>query len=247
MQVTGGERMSCKTQSVSLVCFLVLMLLFCGCEFMKKVIPGGSRAKEVGVTPADEEKTRLLKKIDHRFEDVGAHFELGQLYQADGMWTQAEYEYNTALSFNPSYRPAQAAMVKALIEGGSQTRAEIYSDIYIGQASSSATESLRLGLAFQKQTLDDYALTCYRQALNLAPNSAKVNRQVGYYYLSKNEKDVARSYLKRSFDLDRNQPDVAGELGRLGVAVRIPRKAPESPKKLDQIVERSDKEIEAKP
>ena len=158
------------------------------------------------------------------------------------MWTQAEYEYNPALGFDPAYRPAQAAMVKVLLESDNHPRAEIYSDIYLNQVSNSAAESLKLGLAFQRQALDEHALTCYRQALGLAPNSAKVNRQVGYYYLSRNEKDVAKSYLKRSFDLNRNQADVAGELGRLGVAVRIPLKTTENVKKLDRIIDRADKQ-----
>ena len=41
--------------------------------------------------------------------------------------------------------------------------------------------------------------------------------------MSKNEKDVAKEYFKRSFRLDPTQSQVAGELGRLGVIVRVPR------------------------
>jgi hypothetical protein len=39
------------------------------------------------------------------------------------------------------------------------------------------------------------------------------------------------------------QPEVAGELGRLGVSVKIPRKTQKRTKKLDRIVERSDKNM----
>jgi len=74
----------------------------------------------------------------------------------------------------------------------------------------------------------------------LAPNSAKINRQIGYYYLSKNDKNRAKDYLTRSFQLNPNQPEVAGELGRLGVGVKIPRKT-EKGKRLDKIVEESDR------
>jgi hypothetical protein len=49
--------------------------------------------------------------------------------------------------------------------------------------------------------------------------------------------------LVRSFQLNPNQPEVAGELGRLGVVVRIPRKTQKRTKRLDKIVEQSDKEI----
>jgi Flp pilus assembly protein TadD len=75
------------------------------------------------------------------------------------------------------------------------------------------------------------------QALHLDPTLAKVHKQLGYYYLSKNDKVRAEEYLKRSFQLDPVQPEVAGELGRLGVEVRIPRKAERRPKKVENLAE----------
>ena len=135
-------------------------------------------------------------------------------------------------------------MVKTLIDSGDKTKAAQLSDIYMGQASIDATESLRLALAFQEQQLDEHALACYRQALRLAPNSAKVNRQIAYYYLSKGDKERARDYLSRSFSLNPNQPDVAGELGRLGVETKIPRKPQQDTKKMDEIVTESDKKYQ---
>jgi len=48
--------------------------------------------------------------------------------------------------------------------------------------------------------------------------------KMGYYYLSKNDKQRAKEYLARSFQINPGQWDVADELGRLGVPVRIPPK-----------------------
>lgn len=230
---------------ISLI-LLVCTLLFGGCNSIKGFFGRGRTAKAPGVgevekTPAEEKKARLLSQIDRKFENPKAHYELGQLYQADGLWMQAERQYNTALGFDPAHRMAQAAMVKVLIDSGNTDKAEIYAEIYMNQVASSASESLRLALAFQKQELDEYALDCYRQALHLAPNSARINRQIGYYYLSKGESEQAKGYLSRSFQLDPTQSEVAGELGRLGVAVKIPRKIEKDTKKLDKIVERSNK------
>ena len=215
---------------------LVCALLLGGCN--------GEKTKEVEMTPAEKEKAGLLGRIDRKFENPDAHFELGRLYQADGLWSQAEHQYNITLNFDPTHREAQAARVEVLLDSGDTARAELLADEYMGQASISAAGSLRLALAFQKQALDEYALACYRQALRLAPNSAKINRQIGYYYLSKNDKARAQDYLTRSFQLNPNQPEVAGELGRLGVGVKIPRKTKKSTKKLDKIVEESDKEYQ---
>jgi len=245
----GGEKMSVNWHGTPSVkegiwetkfvgfAFLVCVLLFVGCG----LLGGEKAAKEIGQTPEEEKKAELLKSIDRRFDNAEAHYELGRMYQADGLWTQAETCYNTALRFDPGHRAAQAAMVKVLLDSGNTARGELYADIYMNQAGSSAAGSLRLGLAFQKEQLDEYALSCYRQAQRLAPSSAKIHRQIGDYYLSKNDKVLAKEYLMRSFELDRKQPEVAGELGRLGVAVEIPRKVQKNTKKLDKIVEQSER------
>ena len=226
--------------------FLVCTLLFGGCSlflFSKDQKAKASKVDEVELTPTEKKKAVLLKQIDRKFENPDAHFELGQLYQADGLWSQAEHQYSITLSFAPVHREAQAARVKVLLENDDTAKAELLADEYMGQASVSAAGSLRLALAFQRQHLDEYALACYQQALRLAPNSAKINRQIGYYYLSKNDKERARDYLTRSFQLNSNQPEVAGELGRLGVEIKRPRKIEKDTRKLDKIVEESDKEI----
>ncbi len=227
-----------RMQFVSLL--ICALLLFSGCSSQR----GGGKdkiQKDTVKTPTEKEKAKLIKQIDRNFEDPIAHFQLGQLYQADCMWTQAEYHYNTALSFDPVYREAQAAMVKVLMGSGDTAKAGVCSELYMNQACASAEESLKLGLAFQKQGLEEYALGCYQQALHLAPNSASVNKQIGYYYLSKNDKVRAQDYLTRSFQLDPLQAEVAGELGRLGVAVKIPRKTQKNTGELDRIVEKSKK------
>ena len=211
--------------------FLVCTLLFGGCSlflFGKARNAKGPQVREVEPTPTEKKKAKLLKQIDRKFENPDAHFELGQLYQADGLWTQAEYHYNIALSFDPAHRATQAAMVKVLLDSGDTAKAKLSAEIYMNQVAGSAAGSLQLALGFQKQQLDEYAMTCYQQALHLAPNSAKINRQIGYYYLSKNDKVRAKEYLTRSFQLDPMQLDVAGELGRLGVVVQIPRKVESS-------------------
>jgi len=217
---------------------LICTILFTSCNYFKKE----NSPKEVERTPSEKKKAELLRKVDRKFEDSQSHYELGQLYQADRLWPQAEYEYNTALGFDPVHRPAQAALIKVLKLSGNTAKSELSADFFINQATSSASSSLQLALAFQKEELDEYALTCYQQAMRLAPNSARINRQMGYYYLSKGEKDRARDYLTRSFQLDRNQPEVAMELGRLGIAVQRPRKTQHRTKSLDKIVDEADRQ-----
>ena len=203
----------------------VCALLLRGCvpptESEKITTPQVDKVKQ---TSTEERKQELLDAIRRRFENPEAHFELGQLYQAEGMLVSAEYHYNTALRFDPVYRDAQAAMVKMLTESGDMVKAKLQADNYMRQVSSSSTGSRRLAMGFQKQGLDEYALACYQQALSLEPNSAETYKQLGYFYLSKNDKVRARDYLSRSFEIKPNQSDVALALGQLGVEIKIPQK-----------------------
>ncbi|MHC4271236.1 MAG: tetratricopeptide repeat protein [Planctomycetota bacterium] len=166
-----------------------------------------------------------------------------KIYQSQGVLVRAEEEYTTAVSFDPAHRGAQAGLVKVLLDMGDTAKSQTEAERYIRLTSVSAVESLKLAMAFQQQQLDDYAVAAYRQALNLAPNSAKVNRQIGYYYLSKGEKDRAKDYLTRSYQIDPYQPEVAGELGRLGVEIKIPTKTESSSKELDKMLEKSDEQL----
>jgi len=208
---------------VSILTFALLSLCtsaLIGCNGQEASVTGVDRGRNI---PQDARKAELLKELDRKFENPRAHFELGQIYQAEGLAQKAEYHYNIALSLDPAHVQAQAAMVKLFLGSGNPAKGKTYADVYVNLASGSATQSVRLAMAFQKEQLDEYALTCYQQALRLAPSSARVNKQVGFYYLGKDDKAQAKEYLVRSFQLDPRQPEVAGELGRLGVEVRIPR------------------------
>ena len=133
--------MTRKMQFISLT-FLMCALLLCGCDQLrkdaKKKSPGTGK---IGKTPSEQKKAKLLKQIDRKFENPRAHFELGQLYQADGMWIQAENEYKTALNFEPAHKQAQAARIKVLLALDDKDKAEFLVNEYMNQASNSARVS----------------------------------------------------------------------------------------------------------
>ncbi len=213
----------CLAPGFDLASTLTLTLLLClgfllvGCNEQQTATPG----QQVSMPP-EARKARLLNELERKFENPDAHFRLAQMYHAEGLWTKAEYHYNVALGFDPAHADAKAAMVKLFLASGDSTSSKAHADDYMIKASSSETQSLRLAIAFHKQQLDDYALDAYQQAFGLAPDSAEVNKQMGLYYLDKDDKVLAKEYLIRSFRLDSKQHDVAGELGRLGVEVKIP-------------------------
>ena len=211
------------------------------------MLAGGcqNKSKEDPARSMDQRKNDLLARVEKKYEDPKAHYQLGKLYQSDGLWQKAEFEFTAAMGYDPTHKEAEAALVKVLLDSGNRQRSDLMAQNFISKASYSPATSLMLGRAFHKELLDDYALTCYQQALNLAPNSAGLNKQMGYYYLNKGDEIRAEEYLKRSFQLNPNQPEVAGELGRMGIVVAVPKKK-ESGLKIDKLIDKILKKEEKK-
>lgn len=203
----------------------IAVLLFCaiaifGCNGGNAKSPGSDDAKVVTYTG---KRAGLFEELERRFENPDVHFALGQSFRSDGLWTQAEYHFETGLRFDPLNRAAQAAMIRLLIDSGEQDRASLYAERYIKQVEYSSKETMKLGKAFRGEGLEEYAVACYQQAVRVSPESPEGHKELGRYYLSKNDNDMAKECFKQSFRLDPSQAEVAGELGRLGVAVRVPR------------------------
>jgi len=216
-----------KLINITMVFLLICTVSLVGCDLLgrrTKMTPLTDETEQI--TDQEMEKAVLLKKVEKKFDNPKAHYELGKLYQTAGDWAKAEDSYKTALRFNPVHRKAQVGIVKVAAAAGDKARAKILAEGYIKQASESAMGSLKLAMSFRDEGFDNYAIRCYNQALELAPDSPTVNKYVGYYYLSINEKAQAKKYLIRSFELDAFQPGVAAELGRLGVEIKV-----QSPKK----------------
>jgi Flp pilus assembly protein TadD len=174
------------------------------------------------------QKEQLLEKIDRRYESPEAHYRLGKLYYNEGSLDKADFEYRVALGFDPVHYRAQAGVVKVLEDQKAPQRAQTIAELYISQTAVSAKNSLRLGKAFENEGLGEYALSCYYQAIGLNPEMSEPYKLLGLHYLKAGDKVRAEENLRRSFELNPYQPDVSGELGRLGVTVQTPHQAPGS-------------------
>jgi len=189
---------------------------------------GGCGESEVShVPPADivgaEQRIEILRRqIEARYESPQAHYELGRIYHDSGQWRKAEEEYRIAVEFDPVLWDAEVSLVKLYQDRGDQAGAKEIAEAAIDRAALSAELLLGLAEAFEKEYFDDYALKCHSRALALAPDSPDVYKRIGLYYLARRDRSRAEANLRRSFQLDPYQPDVAGELGRLGVIVEVP-------------------------
>ena len=197
---------------------LVLALLVVGCNESGK----GGGGQTIGLLGVEQREEYLKTQIGRKYESPQAHYELGRIYHTDGRWQKAEIAYRTAVGFDPMLWDAEAALVKLFVDSGDLAKSQAAAQAAIDRGKFSAEMSLLLAKAFQKEYLDDYALRCHSQALALAPDSAAVYKHIGFYYLSKRDLARAEANLRYSFEIDPYQPEVAGELGRMGIIVEVP-------------------------
>jgi tetratricopeptide (TPR) repeat protein len=179
---------------------------------------------------SDPTEAQLLMQLEQKWDNPQAHYELARVYHKAQNWTKAEQYYGNALGFDPANKAAQAGYVKMFLDRGETAKAEQFANAYLRQAALAAPsvrELLRLGWEFRQLNLDDYALRCFQQAIQTAPDSFEANKQIGFFYRDKGDAAKAKQYLLRSFELNPRQPDVAGALGKLGVIVELPSAPPE--------------------
>ena len=67
---------------------LICVFLFTGCKSTAGDVRA-SKPKDAVRVSIEQKKTVLLKRLERKFEDPDAQFELGQFYHADGLWSQA--------------------------------------------------------------------------------------------------------------------------------------------------------------
>jgi tetratricopeptide (TPR) repeat protein len=216
------------------VLFGSVLLVLWGCEAVgsKSSVPVVDKTGQ-SVT-SDPTEAQLLAELDKKWENSQAHYQLARLYHKSQNWTKAEYYYSNAIGYDPANKAAQAGQIKLFLDRGDAPKAEQFANGYIRTAASSVRETLRLGWEFRQVNLDDYALRCFRQALDADPSSFEANKQIGFYYRDKGDTTKAKQYLLKSFELNPRQPEVGGALGKLGVVVELPPEpaepAPSKPK-----------------
>ncbi|MBP8303124.1 MAG: hypothetical protein KBE04_03240 [Phycisphaerae bacterium] len=185
-----------------------------GCE-----IPPG---REPVVRPIPDKEQYLLSWVDRNFQDPEAHYQLGEYYRSERLWDKARYHLDQAIRFAPSFRKAQVALVQMLLDKGDREGADQAVQGFIRQVSYTPAEAVDLAKAFARAGLDPYALACFDAATQGSPGSALAFKELGLYYLGKNDTGRAKANLIRSFELNPNQVDVALHLGELGTVVQVP-------------------------
>ena len=180
-------------------------------------------AQSAGTRTMPNQEQFLLSLVERNFQDPEAQYQLGEYYRCQGRWDKAQYHLDLALNFAPALRKAQVGLVRMLVDKGDHQAADRTANRFYRQLSGSPLEMADLAKAFAGGGLDQYALACFTEATKASPGSAPAFKELGLYWLAKNDTAKAKSCLTRSFELDPSQSDVAEALGRLGVVVEVPR------------------------
>jgi len=184
----------------------------------------GCQTNGGAITASSERERYLLSLVDRNFQDPQAHYLLAEYYHMEGLWDKALYQLDLALRFGPYFRKAQVAKIRILMEKGDRANADAQVSVFIKQSAHNPDALVDLARTFRQEGLDRYAVHCLEQAALLWPRSAMVFKELGLYWLAKDQTAKAKENLIKSFELDPTQPDVAGALGRLGVVVELPSK-----------------------
>lgn len=199
-----------------LTCFCLVLGLLAGCNQPTALV------STMNMDPMLERESYLQQRLQDDFTNADLHCELGRYYQSEGLWDKAGYHIATALGLDPAHRQSQAANIKSHAAQGDDATAERLFTKYQRQLRTSPVEMVKFAKALNDEGLDAFSLRSLDQAVLLDPRSAEAHRQLGYYYLLRQDLEQARAYFTKSFAYDPTQADVAGELGKMGVVVETP-------------------------
>ena len=231
MAFTASDVRQCCIRGLQLcviVCPVILLPIGCSAD--------SSYSSDIATQQIPDKETYLLSQLNIRFKDPDIHSELGRYYLSEGLLGKAKYHLETALSFDPGHRQAQAAFIKLIQLQNGDAKAEETFRQFQRLLLQSPSELIKLANALREEELDQFALDCYTKAIQLKPESAEAHRQLAYFYLGQDDKTNALKHFTRSFELNPHQPDVAGELGRMGVVIQTPgiQQSNDSPDKTSQ-------------
>ncbi len=199
-----------------LACFSVSLGFLAGCNQPAALV------STTNMGPLLDRESYLQQRLQSDFTNPDLHCELGRYYHSEGLWDKAQYHIVTALGLDPAHRQSQAANIKSHVAQGDEATADRLFVKYQRQLLASPVEMVKFAKALNDEGLDAFSLRSLDQAVLLDPRSAEAHRQLGYYYLLRQDLEQARAYFTKSFAYDPTQADVAGELGKMGVVVETP-------------------------
>ncbi len=170
-----------------------------------------------------DQATELLEKsLDVNFENSVSHYYLAKCYENKGDNETAMWEYELAVRFDPSYEPAQMAMIKGLYRAEKVEESLEATRLFLEHKDAMSSYFMRLENIFLEEQMERHAIL----AANIAIKAESANPLpfiaiAQYYYDNGNDK-MGDDYLIKAFKVKPTWPGLARKLGRHGLKVEIP-------------------------
>jgi tetratricopeptide (TPR) repeat protein len=130
----------------------------------------------------DDAMAMFLKATQLNSELEEAHYNLGNAYIDKGKPAEGIAELKTALHLKPNDLKAQKTLADALIKTGQTAEAIPYCEALVANEPEDAHARFNLGWACQAAKRPEEALTHYKEAMRLAPDSPQCLNALAWMY-----------------------------------------------------------------
>ena len=145
----------------------------------------------------------LIEKWIHIIPTQRGYVELGELYESQGQWQQAQNAFQTALKQDPGYGIAANDMARSLIEhDGNIDVAVSLATMIRSNEPINPTYADTLGWAYYKKGVYRSARALFEEAVEKMPNNAEAHYHLGLAYRKLAETSKAEDELKIVLQLD---------------------------------------------
>ncbi|MBI4355239.1 MAG: tetratricopeptide repeat protein [Candidatus Omnitrophica bacterium] len=149
--------------------------------------------------------------------NVRVYHHLGRAYYANHEVDKAVRQYQLVLDLAPRDVEALLTLVRMYLATGRLTDAEQMLQGLIAQGRDSAEVEVALGLVYRAQHRGPEALAAFEQAVTMAEEYPLAHFYVAVQYDEAGDRAQTKTHLRRSIELDPDQPDALNYLGYLQV------------------------------
>lgn len=150
-----------------------------------------------------DDATRLIQGWVHASPTPEGYVELGELYEANGKWQQAQESFQTALRYEPGFNVAADDLARSLIEHDGNIDVAV---TLVTEARSNEPLNPRfadtLGWAYYQKGLYRSARPLLEEAVSKMPANAEARYHLGLTYRKLAETSKAEEELKQVLQLD---------------------------------------------
>ncbi len=210
-----------------LASLLLMVILVCpGCFTVEAV--DMNRQAQVYMKYGQYEKARdlLEQSLDYDFENAASHYWLAVCYENLGgsaAIQKAVWNYEQAVSFEPTLHLAQHGYIKALYRQDKQDKSlqatRSYMKAFVAESARDYKPTIN---SFLEAGMVEHALIVVEKAHEVDPHNDMPYLLLARYYRDRDNKDKEVQYLTEAFKADPYNVETARRLGTLGHVVNIP-------------------------